>query len=73
MRDVAMIPFVRLIDISYERSRLGIVIGYGSFILKVDDQDMPVWEIDFMPYPEQFFLEVLSVVSRYLPDEEDSE
>lgn len=73
VRDVAMIPFVRLIDISYERSRLGIVIGYGSFILKVDDQDMPVWEIDFMPYPEQFFLEVLSVVSRYLPDEEDSE
>ena len=72
-RDVAMIPFVRLIDISYERSLLGEVIGYGSFILEVADEDMPVWRIDFMPYPEQLFSEVFSIVRSYLPDEEDSE
>lgn len=72
-RDVAMIPFVRLIDIGYERSGLGMLIGYGSFILEVDDQDMPVWKIDFIPYPEQLFPKVLSIVHRYLPDEADSE
>jgi Bacterial PH domain len=57
-RDVAMIPFVRIIDINFERSRLGNVIGYGNFILEVDDQDMPMWKIDLMPYPEQLVLEV---------------
>jgi membrane protein YdbS with pleckstrin-like domain len=72
-RDVAMIPFVRLIKIDYERSMLGRSFGYGSFVLEVDDQDMPVWELDFMPYPEQLLLEVISIVSRHLPDEADSE
>ena len=72
-RDVTMIPFVRLTDIYYERSILDKLIGCGSFILEVADHDVPMWKIDFIPYPEQLYDEVFSIVRRYLPDEVDSE
>jgi hypothetical protein len=71
-RDVVMIPFAQLISIDYERSQLGRIIGYGSFILDVDDQVMPTWQINFLPYPEQLYLEIFSIVRPYLPGEASS-
>jgi len=70
--DVAMIPFAQLININFERSTLGRLLGYGSFILDVDDQVVPVWRINFLPYPEQVYLEILSIVLPYLPGEASS-
>lgn len=72
-RDVAMIPYPQFIDINYERSGTGRLLGYGSFILDVTDQDVPTWKIDFLPFPEQLFLEVFSAVGPYLPDESEGE
>jgi membrane protein YdbS with pleckstrin-like domain len=72
-RDVAMIPYSQFIDINLERSGIGRSLGYGSFILDVADQDVPTWKIDFLPFPEQLFLEVFSAVDPYLPDESVSE
>ena len=71
-RDVAMIPFAQLININFERSTLGRLLGYASFILDVDDQVMPVWRINFLPYPERVYLEILSIVLPYLPGEASS-
>ena len=72
-RDIAMIPFAQLIDINFERPERGRRFGYGSFILEVAYDEMPTWKIDFLPYPEQLFLEVLSIVNSYLAGESDGE
>jgi hypothetical protein len=71
-RDVVMIPFGQLIDFNYELSSLRPLLSYGSFTLEVADQNMPPWEIGFLPYPEQLFLEVFPIVHPYLPGESGS-
>jgi len=70
--DVAMIPFAQLININFERSEVGRLFGYGSIILDVDDQVVPVWKIKFMPYPEQLYLEICSIARPYLSGEASS-
>ena len=69
--DVAMVPFSQLLDITYQRSTFGRSLGYGSMILAVDDELEPSWKIDFLPYPEQLFHEILALLTGYLPDEAD--
>jgi len=70
-RDIVMIPYAQLIDMSYRRSQLGIILGYGSLILEVDDQIASVWKIDFLPFPEQLYQEIISAVDRYRSPPDD--
>jgi hypothetical protein len=71
-RDVAMIPYAQLIDITYERSLTGQFLGYGRYILDLDDEVMPAWKINFVPHPEQLYLQLLPILDPYLPGRADS-
>jgi hypothetical protein len=66
-RDVAMIPFSQLLNVSYRAQ-----FGFGTLTLAVDDELEPFWEIDFLPYPEQLCLEILELAADYLPNDLDS-
>jgi membrane protein YdbS with pleckstrin-like domain len=60
-RDVTMIPIAMITDIWYERSVMGRLIGYGRFILELAvTQERR--RIDFLPYPEQLYLEVVATI-----------
>jgi uncharacterized membrane protein YdbT with pleckstrin-like domain len=61
-RNVAMMPMVKVTDMTFRRSFLGRIFGYGTFILESAGQDQALSNVDFIPYPEQLYLEVCSLI-----------
>ena len=62
VRKVAMMPLTRVTDMSFRRSALGRLLGYGEFIIESAGQDQALRIINFLPYPEQLYLEVCGLV-----------
>lgn len=61
-RKIAMMPLVKVTDMSFQRSTLGRMLGYGSFILESAGQDQALRTIDHVPYPEQLYLEICALI-----------
>jgi uncharacterized membrane protein YdbT with pleckstrin-like domain len=61
-RKVAMMPLAKVTDMTFQRSFLGRVFGYGTFILESAGQDQALSRVDFIPYPEQLYLEVCALL-----------
>ena len=61
-RKVAMMPMTKVTDIALERPFLGRMIGYGTFVLESAGQDQALREVEYMPYPEQLYLEISSMI-----------
>jgi uncharacterized membrane protein YdbT with pleckstrin-like domain len=61
-RKVAMMPMSKVTDIALERPFVGRIIGYATFVLESAGQDQALREVEFMPYPEQLYLEVSSMI-----------
>jgi len=61
-RNVAMMPLVKVTDMTFRRSALGRILGYGTFILESAGQDQALSTVDHIPYPEQLYLEVCSLI-----------
>ena len=57
-RKVAMMPLAKVTDMTFQRSVLGRMLGYGTFILESAGQDQALSTVDHIPYPEQLYLEV---------------
>jgi uncharacterized membrane protein YdbT with pleckstrin-like domain len=61
-RKVAMMPLVKVTDMTFQRSFLGRLLGYGTFILESAGQDQALSTVDHIPYPEQLYLEVCALI-----------
>jgi membrane protein YdbS with pleckstrin-like domain len=61
-RKIAMMPLVKVTDMSFRRNTLGRMLGYGSFILESAGQDQALRTIDHVPYPEQLYLEICALI-----------
>lgn len=61
-RRVAMMPLVKITDMSFQRSFWGRLFGYGDFILESAGQDQALRIVDHIPYPEQLYLEVCNLI-----------
>ena len=70
-RKVAMMPLVKVTDMSFQRSSLGRLLGYGEFILESAGQDQALRKVDFLPYPEQLYLEVCGLIFPGRKDDGD--
>jgi len=68
-RKVAMMPLAKVTDMTFQRSVLGRMLGYGTFILESAGQDQALSTVDHIPYPEQLYLEVCSLLFK--PSKED--
>ena len=68
-RKVAMMPLAKVTDMTFQRSPLGRILGYGTFILESAGQDQALSNVDHIPYPEQLYLEVCSLLFK--PSKED--
>ena len=68
-RRVAMMPLAKVTDMTFQRSPLGRILGYGTFILESAGQDQALSNVDHIPYPEQLYLEVCSLLFK--PSKED--
>jgi len=62
VRKVAMMPLARVTDMSFQRSAMGRVFGYGEFIVESAEQEQALRSVNFLPYPEQLYLEVCGLL-----------
>ena len=72
-RKVAMMPLVKVTDMSFQRSTLGRLLGYGEFILESAGQEQALRVVDHLPYPEQLYLEVCGLIFPGKPENDDDD
>jgi len=63
-RKVNMMPLAKVTDMTFQRSVLGQLLGYGQFIVESAGQDQALRDIDLLPYPEQLYLEVCALIFK---------
>jgi uncharacterized membrane protein YdbT with pleckstrin-like domain len=63
-RTVNMMPLGKVTDMSFKRSTMGRVLGYGEFIVESAGQDQALRRVDHLPYPEQLYLEVCGLIFK---------
>ena len=63
-RKVNMMPLAKVTDMSFQRSAMGRLLGYGEFVLESAGQDQALNRVDFLPYPEQLYLEVCGLIFK---------
>jgi uncharacterized membrane protein YdbT with pleckstrin-like domain len=68
-RKVNMMPLTKVTDMSFQRSSMGRILGYGEFILESAGQDQALNKIDHLPYPEHLYIEVCGLIFK---DKEES-
>ncbi|TYB49222.1 PH domain-containing protein [Actinomadura chibensis] len=61
-RKVAMMPLAKVTDMSFKRTIAGRMLGYGEFVLESAGQDQALTNVDYLPYPEQLYLEVCEMI-----------
>jgi uncharacterized membrane protein YdbT with pleckstrin-like domain len=61
-RKVDMMPLGKVTDMSFHRSLLGRMLGYGEFVLESAGQDQALSRINYIPYPETLYLEVCTML-----------
>jgi hypothetical protein len=61
-RDVEMLPLSSATTLKLRHTTAGRLFGYGKFILEDVGQDPAVRTINFIPYPEQLYLEVCGII-----------
>jgi len=57
-RKVAMMPLLKVTDMSYNRSILGRVVGYGEFVLESAGQDQALRTVSYQPRPDELYEEI---------------
>ncbi|MFI6604772.1 PH domain-containing protein [Nonomuraea sp. NPDC050536] len=70
-RKVAMMPLQKVTDMSFQRSLLGRMLGYGEFILESAGQDQALSTVEYIPYPETLYLEVCQMLFPSKDDGDD--
>ncbi len=63
-RQVKMMPLSKVTDMSFERSAMGRILGYGEFILESAGQNQALDRVTHLPYPEQLYLEVCGLIFK---------
>ena len=61
-RRVDMMPLGKVTDMSFQRSLLGRMLGYGEFVLESAGQDQALSTVPYIPYPETLYLEVCQML-----------
>ena len=54
-RKVAMMPLLKVTDMTYDRSLLGRIVGYGTFVLESAGQEQAMSRIDHVPDADQHY------------------
>jgi hypothetical protein len=71
VRKAITVPIQEIHDLSFHRSWPGRLLGYGIFIADQATYSYRIPSMNYMPYPEQLYLDVCGVL--FPDDEEDSQ
>lgn len=66
-RKVASMPLTRVTDMTYRRSLLGRILGYGDLIVESAGQDQALSRIERLPNPDDFYRTITSLVTAGIP------
>jgi uncharacterized membrane protein YdbT with pleckstrin-like domain len=69
-KKVNMMPLTKVTDMSFQRSSLGRILGYGEFIVESAGKDQALSHITHLPYPEQLYLEVCGLIFKGPSDDD---
>ena len=64
VRRVDMMPLAKVTDMSFNRSATGQLLGFGEFVVESAGQDQALRHIEYLPYPEQLYLEVCGLIFK---------
>ncbi|MDR7384364.1 PH domain-containing protein [Promicromonospora iranensis] len=68
---VAMMPSEKVTDLGYERTPLGQLLGYGTFVFETAGQDQALDRVTWIPRPDARYR--LIIASLFHPDAADAE
>jgi hypothetical protein len=57
-RKVAIMPLIKVTDLTYNRSAAGMTFGYGEFVFESAGQDQALSRITFIPKPEKLYIQM---------------
>jgi uncharacterized membrane protein YdbT with pleckstrin-like domain len=61
-RRVAIMPLNRVTDLTYERSIVGRLLGYGVFVMESAGQHQGLSRVDYLPTPEKLYHDVSALL-----------
>jgi len=64
---VAMMPLIKVTDMSYVRSILGQFLGYGRFVLESAGQDQALREIKWVQHPDETYRAICAEIFHIAP------
>jgi hypothetical protein len=66
-RDVDMMPLGKVTDMRYERTVLGRLLGFGSFVMESAGQDQALSRVKFVTGPDELYQRICALV--FTPDQ----
>jgi len=67
---VAMMPLAKVTDMSYNRSPLGRVLGYGTFVMESAGQDQALHRVEWVHQPDQTYSAICAEIFGVDDDDE---
>ncbi|MDC5699101.1 PH domain-containing protein [Intrasporangium calvum] len=64
---VAMMPLIKVTDMSYVRSIAGMLLGYGKFIMESAGQDQALRTVEWVPRPDETYRAICAVIFNIGP------
>lgn len=61
-RKVAMMPLIKVTDLTFDRPLVGRLLGYGHFVLESAGQEQALAHIGMIPHADQTYREICSVL-----------
>ena len=70
---VAMMPLLKVTDMSYVRSIPGQLLGYGKFVLESAGQDQALREVKWVPHPDRTYRDICAEIFHIVPPPGDED
>jgi hypothetical protein len=61
-RRVGIMPLTKVTDLTYERSVMGRLLGYGVFVMESAGQHQAMSRIEYLPHPDLLYHEVSTLL-----------
>jgi uncharacterized membrane protein YdbT with pleckstrin-like domain len=72
IRNVAIMPLIKVTDLTYKRDLLGRILGFGTFIIESAGQDQALSRIDFVNHPDEWYRRISAeLFGRTIVDYDD--
>ena len=72
IRKVAIMPLIKVTDLTYKRDLPGRILGYGTFIIESAGQDQALSRIDFVNHPDEWYRRISAeLFGRTIVDYDD--